>query len=89
MVTASQGVGLPRKLFGFDFNDGHVGLGGLTSAVITCYQLFPPAQKKWELIKELKTCIKITNFINWNINQWLEKVLFRKGERVLLTILVS
>jgi hypothetical protein len=37
MVTASQAIGLPKKLFGFDFNDGQVGLGGLTSAVITCY----------------------------------------------------
>ena len=41
MVTASQAIGLPRKLFGFDFNDGQVGLGGLTSALITCYQLYP------------------------------------------------
>lgn len=41
MVTASQGVGLPKMLLGLDFNDGQVGLGGLTSAVITCYQLFP------------------------------------------------
>lgn len=41
MVTASQAIQLPRKLFGFDFNDGQVGLGGLLSAVITCYQLFP------------------------------------------------
>jgi hypothetical protein len=41
MVTASQAIGLPKKLFGFDFNDGQVGLGGLTSSLITCYQLFP------------------------------------------------
>lgn len=41
MVTASQALSLPKQLFGFDFNDGHVGLGGLTSAVITCYQLYP------------------------------------------------
>ena len=37
MVTASQAVGLPAKLFGFNFNDGQVGLGGLTSSLITCY----------------------------------------------------
>ena len=41
MVTASQGVGLPKQLFGFDFNDGQVGCGGFLSAVITCYQLYP------------------------------------------------
>jgi hypothetical protein len=41
MVTASQAIGLPAKLFGFNFNDGQVGLGGLTSSLITCYQLFP------------------------------------------------
>lgn len=38
-VTASQALSLPKTVFGFDFNDGHVGLGGLTSAVIACYQL--------------------------------------------------
>ena len=37
MVTASQAIQLPKKLFGFDFSDTQVGLGGLTSAVITCY----------------------------------------------------
>lgn len=41
MVTASQGVSLPQTLFGFDFNDGQVGVGGFISAVITCYQLYP------------------------------------------------
>jgi hypothetical protein len=40
-VTASQALSLPKKLFGFDFNDGQVGFGGLLSAVITCYQLYP------------------------------------------------
>lgn len=47
MVTASQALGLPKKVFGFDFHDGHVGLGGLASSVITCYQTFPNAQRKW------------------------------------------
>ncbi len=47
MVTASQGISLPKTLFGFDFNDGQVGFGGLLSAVITCYQLYPN-QKKWK-----------------------------------------
>lgn len=45
MVTASQGVGLPKQLFGFDFNDGQVGCGGFLSAVITCYQLYPASKK--------------------------------------------
>lgn len=46
VVTASQALGLPKKLLGVEFNDGQVGLGGLTSALITCYQLFPSAAKK-------------------------------------------
>ena len=37
MITASQALGIPKKLFGFDFNDGHVGFGGLVSALITSY----------------------------------------------------
>lgn len=41
MVTSSQAIGLPKKIIGIEFNDGHVGLGGLLSAVITCYQLYP------------------------------------------------
>ena len=39
MVTSSQAIELPSK-FGFNFNDGHVGLGGFVSAVITMYQLY-------------------------------------------------
>jgi hypothetical protein len=45
MVTASQGISLPKTLVGFDFNDGQVGFGGLLSAVITCYQLYPDRKK--------------------------------------------
>jgi hypothetical protein len=45
MVTASQGISLPKTLFGFDFNDGQVGFGGFLSAVITCYQLYPDQKK--------------------------------------------
>ena len=41
LVTASQALSIPKKLFNFDFNDGQVGFGGLLSAVITCYQLYP------------------------------------------------
>ena len=40
MVTSSQAIELPAK-FGFNFNDGHVGLGGFISAVITMYQQYP------------------------------------------------
>lgn len=39
MVTSSQAIELPDK-FGFKFNDGHIGLGGFVSAVITMYQLY-------------------------------------------------
>lgn len=40
-VTATQALSIPKNWFGFDFNDGQVGFGGLLSAVITCYQLYP------------------------------------------------
>lgn len=40
MVTSSQAIEIPAK-FGFNFHDGHVGLGGFVSAVITMYQLYP------------------------------------------------
>lgn len=40
MVTSSQAIELPNK-FGFTFNEGHIGLGGFVSAVITMYQLYP------------------------------------------------
>lgn len=46
MVTASQALGLPKKVLGFDFNDGHVGMGGFLSAAITCYQTFPLPKNK-------------------------------------------
>lgn len=40
MITSSQAIELPAK-FGFNFNDGAVGMGGFVSAVITMYQLYP------------------------------------------------
>jgi hypothetical protein len=40
-TTASQGLGYPKRFFGFDLNDAVVGLGGFTSAAITCYQTYP------------------------------------------------
>lgn len=36
-VTSTQILGWPKKFLGYEFNDGMVGLGGLTSALITCY----------------------------------------------------
>ena len=40
-TTASQGLGYPKDYLGFEFNDGVVGIGGFTSAFLTCYQNFP------------------------------------------------
>lgn len=40
MITSSQASEIFPKLTGKNFNDGWIGLGGLTSAVITCYQLY-------------------------------------------------
>jgi len=41
ITTASQGLGYPKRFLGFDFNDAVVGLGGFTSAALTCYQTYP------------------------------------------------
>ena len=41
LIAATQAVGIPKAVIGKEFNDGMVGLGGLLSACITCYQLFP------------------------------------------------
>lgn len=40
-ITASQGLGYPTRFLGVNFNDGLVGVGGFTSAFITCYQTYP------------------------------------------------
>lgn len=40
-TTASQGLGYPKQFLGFDFNDAVVGIGGFTSAALTCYQTYP------------------------------------------------
>lgn len=40
-TTASQGLGYPKRFLGFDFNDALVGIGGFTSAALTCYQTYP------------------------------------------------
>ena len=39
-ITASQSLAYPQRFFGFNFNDGWVGVGGFGSAAITCYQLY-------------------------------------------------
>ena len=36
-ITASQALGYPSRFLGVNFNDGLVGVGGFTSAFITCY----------------------------------------------------
>jgi hypothetical protein len=40
-ITASSLLGWPKKFFNFEFNDGAIGLGGLTSALISCYNAYP------------------------------------------------
>jgi hypothetical protein len=40
-ITSTQLLGLPKQYLGFEFNDGAVGLGGLTSALISCYNAYP------------------------------------------------
>lgn len=44
-ITSTSGLGWPKKYLGYEFNDGLIGLGGLTSAVISCYQIYPTAKK--------------------------------------------
>ena len=39
--TASQALGYPSRFLGVNFNDSVVGVGGFTSAFITCYQKYP------------------------------------------------
>ena len=40
-ITATQVLGWPKHFFNFEFNDGWVGAGGFTSAVISCYNAYP------------------------------------------------
>ena len=39
-ITASQSLGYPPRFFGLNFSDGLVGVGGFSSAAITCYQTY-------------------------------------------------
>ena len=45
-IASTQLLGWPQKYLGFEFNDGYVGLGGLTSGLIGIYTLYPSASKK-------------------------------------------
>ena len=40
-IAASQALGYPSRFLRVNFNDSVVGLGGFTSAFITCYQKYP------------------------------------------------
>ena len=40
-IAASQSLGYPQRFLGVNFNDTVVGVGGFTSAFITCYQKYP------------------------------------------------
>ena len=40
-ITASQASGYALKVLGFEWNDGFIGCGGLTSALISCYNAYP------------------------------------------------
>ena len=46
-ITSTQALGWPVKYLGIEggFNDGLVGAGGLTSALISCYNAYPAAKK--------------------------------------------
>ena len=45
-ITSTQSLGWPKHYLGYEFNDGLVGIGGFTSACITCYQLYPAKKSK-------------------------------------------
>ena len=40
-ITASQASGYAKQILGFEWNDGFIGCGGLTSALISCYNAYP------------------------------------------------
>ncbi len=39
-ITASQMLDYPERFFGFKFSDGWVGVGGFTSAFISCNSVY-------------------------------------------------
>ena len=44
LITSAAGWGIGEQ-FGMHFNDAHIGIGGSVSALITCWELYPEAQK--------------------------------------------
>lgn len=41
MCSASQGCGYPKRFLGFELNDTICGIGGFTSAYLTCWTMYP------------------------------------------------
>ena len=39
-ITASQGLGWPKRFIGHDFNDGLCGAGGFLSSYLTCWAMW-------------------------------------------------
>ena len=44
-ITATQTIGWPKQFFGWEFHDGWIGVGGCTSALISCYNAYPASKK--------------------------------------------
>jgi len=44
-ITSTSVLGWPLEYLGFAFNDGHIGCGGLASALISCYNTYPAIKK--------------------------------------------
>ena len=44
-VTCVQSLGYPKRVLGFQFSDGAVGAAGISSALITCYQIYRGANQ--------------------------------------------
>lgn len=40
LVTASNGIGLPQKLFGKGFSDGTIGIAGFVAALVSLFNLY-------------------------------------------------
>jgi len=40
MIVSSQVAGIPKRLLNLEFHEGHIGLGGFVSALITIYQIY-------------------------------------------------
>ena len=44
-ITSTSLLGWPKTYLGFEFHDGHIGVGGLASAIIGCYSTYPAVKK--------------------------------------------